>query len=249
RPIAGVSAGEPPSWGSRQPPGETAAGLDAGGRVERNPPGSIVARREGDPGRNRRPLALTSLVVVLALLAGACGNQASGGTSAAGGTPQQGGTLKLVGSSDVDHLDTASAYYGASYTLERAFPRQLFSYPASTDIAKANTPVADVATEVPTQANGGISADGRTWTIHLRSGVRWHTTPAREVTAKDFVRGLKGLCKRVSPVGAPGYYENTIAGRSGDWGGFAKVGQDAASIKGYIDGHNVAGLRAADDKT
>jgi ABC-type transport system substrate-binding protein len=86
--------------------------------------------------------------------------------------PQNGGTLKLVGSSDVDHLDTASAYYVASYTLERAFARQLFSYPASTDITKANTSVPDVAAEMPTQANGGISADDRTWTIHLRSGVR-----------------------------------------------------------------------------
>ena len=132
-------------------------------------------------------------------------------STSAGGTPQQGGTLKLVGSSDVDHLDTASAYYVASYTLERAFTRQLFSYPASTDITRANTPVADVATEVPTQANGGISADGRTWTIHLRSGVRWNTSPAREVTAQDFVLGLERLCNPVSPVGAPGYYQNTMS--------------------------------------
>ena len=197
--------------------------------------------------RNRRPLALASLVVGLALLAGACGNQASGGS--AGGTPQQGGTLKLVGSSDVDHLDTASAYYVASYTLERAFTRQLFSYPATTDIAKANTPVPDVAAEVPTQANGGISADGRTWTIHLRSGVRWNTTPPREVTAQDFLLGLKRLCNPVSPVGAPGYYENTIVGMRGYCDGFAKAGQDAASIKRYIQSHNVAGLRATNDKT
>jgi peptide/nickel transport system substrate-binding protein len=32
----------------------------------------------------------------------------------------------------------------------------------------------DLATVVPTQANGGISADGRTITYHLRHGVRWH---------------------------------------------------------------------------
>ena len=148
--------------------------------------------------RNRRPLALTSLVVGLALLAGACGNnQTSGASTSASGTPQQGGTLKLVVSSDVDHLDTASAYYVASYTLERAFTRQLFSYPATTDITKAK---------------GGISADGKTWTIHLRSGVRWNTIPAREVTAQDFVLGLKRLCNPVTPVGAPGYYENTIEG-------------------------------------
>jgi ABC-type transport system substrate-binding protein len=197
---------------------------------------------------NRRPLALASLLVAVALLAAGCGNASSGGTSTSA-APQSGGTLKLVGSSDVDHLDTASAYYVASYTLERAFTRQLFSYPATTDIAKANTPVADVATEVPTQANGGISADGHTWTIHLRSGVRWNTTPAREVTAQDFVLGLKRLCNPVSPVGAPGYYENTIVGMRGYCDGFAKAGQDAASIKRYIQSHNVAGLRATDDRT
>ena len=161
--------------------------------------------------RNRRPLALTSLVAALALLLAACGGQTSGGTAASTGTPVSGGTLKLLGSSDVDHLDTASAYYVASYTLERAFTRQLFSYPASTDTTTADTPVADVATEVPTTANGGISADDRTWTIHLRPGVRWNTTPAREVTAQDFVLGLKRLCNPVSPVGAPGYYENTVS--------------------------------------
>jgi peptide/nickel transport system substrate-binding protein len=32
----------------------------------------------------------------------------------------------------------------------------------------------DLATVVPTQANGGISADGRTITYHLRHGVTWH---------------------------------------------------------------------------
>ena len=32
----------------------------------------------------------------------------------------------------------------------------------------------DLANVVPTQANGGISPDGRTITYHLRRGVRWH---------------------------------------------------------------------------
>jgi peptide/nickel transport system substrate-binding protein len=197
----------------------------------------------------RRFPTLASVVVALAMLAAACGSQTPSSESSSGGNPQYGGTLKLLGSSDVDHLDTASAYYTASYTLERAFTRQLFTYPASTDIGKADTPVADVATEIPTTGNGGISADGKTWTIHLRSGVRWNTTPAREVTAQDFVLGLKRLCNPVSPVGAPGYYQNTIVGMRQYCDGFAKAGQDAASIKRYIQTHDVAGLRATDHRT
>jgi peptide/nickel transport system substrate-binding protein len=93
--------------------------------------------------RGRNPVAALALLTVTTVGLAACGNGSSGGSTSNSGTPVQGGTLKLLGSSDVDHLDTASAYYTASYTLERAFTRQLFSYPASTDINTANTPVAD----------------------------------------------------------------------------------------------------------
>jgi peptide/nickel transport system substrate-binding protein len=37
----------------------------------------------------------------------------------------------------------------------------------------ANKPIPELATVVPTQANGGISADGLTITYHLRHGVTW----------------------------------------------------------------------------
>jgi ABC-type transport system substrate-binding protein len=156
-----------------------------------------------------RAIAAVSVTTLAALTLAAC---SSGGASGSGsaGSPVSGGTLKLVGASDVDHLDTASAYYNASYTLERAFTRQLFSYRADTDLARANTPVADAATEIPTKANRGISADGRTYTVHIRPGVKWNSAPARQVTAQDFVLGLKRLCNPVSPVGAPGYYTRTI---------------------------------------
>jgi peptide/nickel transport system substrate-binding protein len=36
-----------------------------------------------------------------------------------------------------------------------------------------NRPIAELATEVPSKANRGISADGRTITFHLRQGVKW----------------------------------------------------------------------------
>jgi peptide/nickel transport system substrate-binding protein len=34
--------------------------------------------------------------------------------------------------------------------------------------------IPNLATEVPTQANGGISPDGLTWTFKLKTGVKWH---------------------------------------------------------------------------
>jgi peptide/nickel transport system substrate-binding protein len=39
--------------------------------------------------------------------------------------------------------------------------------------ADGKTPVPDLASEVPTTTNGGISADGRTITYHLRKNVKW----------------------------------------------------------------------------
>jgi len=197
----------------------------------------------------RRPLAGLAVVALTAALAACGGGGGGGGSSTGGGTPVQGGTLKLLGSSDVDHLDTASAYYTATYTLERAFTRQLFSYPSSTDLTTANKPVADLATAMPTGANGGISADGRTYTIHLRTGARWNTSPPRDVTAQDEVLGLKRLCNPVSPVGAPGYFENTIAGMKAFCDGFAKVPGTASAIAAYIDGHDISGVTAPDATT
>ncbi len=44
-------------------------------------------------------------------------------------------------------------------------------------------PVPQLATELPTRENGGISADGKTWTVHIRPGVTWQD--GRPLTAAD----------------------------------------------------------------
>ena len=36
-----------------------------------------------------------------------------------------------------------------------------------------NQPTLDLATQFPTKENGGISADGLTWTIKMRPGIKW----------------------------------------------------------------------------
>ena len=43
--------------------------------------------------------------------------------------------------------------------------------------------IPDLATEVPTQSNGGISSDGLTYTVHLKSGARFNN--GDPVTSKD----------------------------------------------------------------
>lgn len=45
--------------------------------------------------------------------------------------------------------------------------------------------IPDLATAVPTPQNGGISADGRTITVHLRHGVRW--SDGAPLTAQDWL--------------------------------------------------------------
>jgi peptide/nickel transport system substrate-binding protein len=208
---------------------------------------------------NRGAVVAALSALVLAACGGGSGSPANSSSSSASGNsanqnasgqPTSGGTLNLLGSGDVDHLDTASAYYAATYTLERAYSRQLVSYPTSPDITTANGVVADVAREVPTVANGGVSSDGLTYTFHLRSGVMWNTTPPRAVTSQDFLLGLKRLCNPVSPVGAPGYYTATIAGFSDYCDPFTKLkGAVVATIKAYILGHEISGITTPDAST
>ena len=44
-------------------------------------------------------------------------------------------------------------------------------------------PIPQLATELPTKPNGGISADGLTWTVHIRPGVKWQD--GQPLTAAD----------------------------------------------------------------
>ena len=43
-----------------------------------------------------------------------------------------------------------------------------------------------LATEIPTVANGGVSADLKTWTFHLRAGLRWKDGQAEDARDVDF---------------------------------------------------------------
>jgi len=163
--------------------------------------------------------------------------------------PERGGTLRILALSDVDHLSTTSAYTTEMMGLARTFARQLVTYPSDADWSKATQIVADLATVVPSHDNSGISADGKTYTFHLRTGPRWNTQPPRPVTAHDALRAMKMLCNPVSPVGAPAYYRSTIVGMSAYCDAFAKVNGAPADIRRFVESHEIAGVRVPDDTT
>jgi ABC-type transport system substrate-binding protein len=183
-----------------------------------------------------------------AVLATACSSSGSS-PSGSSGAPQRGGTLTIAGTTDVDFLDPTAGYATVTHTEERAWTRQLFSYPASNNPQVVATPVPDMASVLPTTANGGITDGGLTYTIHLRPNVMWDTTPARPVVAADWVRSFERMCNPVAPVGAPAYFTSTIEGMAAYCTAESKVPGTAASIAGYINGHSLSGVTAPNPTT
>ncbi len=193
----------------------------------------------------RSKLAPAALLALLSVGLGSV----EGPATANAATPVSGGTLTILGQSDIFNLDTVSAYYTVSYILERMYTRQLFSYPVASSFPAEEVVTPDVATEIPTTANGGISDGGKEYTIHIKQGVMWNTSPPRQVTSDDFVREFRMLCNPASPVGAPGYFETTIIGMASYCSGFAKVKDTVAAIDAYETSTPLPGVSAPNSST
>lgn len=209
----------------------------------------------------KRVAALAVAVLAAAGLA-ACGKSSTAAPSSSTGKPVSGGTLRIVAASGWAHLDTVAAYYTADYMLERAYARQMLAYPYAVPTAlgsaswnKAITPAADISTVVPTQANGGISSNGLTYTFHIKPGIMWNTSPPRQVTAADFIREFKAFYNPVQPVGAPFYYNSTIAGLqaydNAETKYFAVKSHQptATNISNFQNTHTISGISAPNSST
>jgi peptide/nickel transport system substrate-binding protein len=206
-----------------------------------------------------RRIAVLAIVAMAAAGLAACSSTSTTPSSSGVKPPTKPtGTLHIVAAAGPDHIDTVPAYYTADYMLERAYTRQLLSYttvPTTTTSGaawtKATTPVADMATEVPSTANGGITDGGLIYTFHIKKGVDWDTSPPRQVVAADFIREFKAFCNPVSPVGNSLYYTSTIAGLTSYCNAEAayfknskKHPPTAANIAGFQNSHNISGMTA-----
>jgi peptide/nickel transport system substrate-binding protein len=218
--------------------------------------------------RRSQRIAVMAIASLAAAGLAACSSSSTtskgpGGTSA--NTPVLGGTLRVVASAGPDHIDTVPAYYTADYMLERGYARQLLSYPTVADPTLTSpgwtadtTPAPDIATAVPTAANGGITNNGLTYTFHIKSGVDWNTNPARQVVADDFIREFKAFCNPAPGgfVGNAGYYEQTIKGMTQycntEIAYFAnpkKHPVTAANVTGFQNSHTIPGIVAVNPMT
>jgi peptide/nickel transport system substrate-binding protein len=164
------------------------------------------------------------------------------------GAPKSGGTLKIEGSTDLSGaLDPQGEYETIGYMLERVFTRQLVSYASSSNVVKADTVVADAATDL-----GTVSPDKLVYTFHIRPGVMWNTTPPRPVTSQDFLLGLKRNCDpTLYPNVNPGYYNATIKGFSAFCTPFEALSPNstAAARAAFINGHSISGIATPDSST
>lgn len=143
-----------------------------------------------------KPLATIAIGVALSTGLAACGGSSSSTTNNSGGggggssagfnaaidsvvnpSTAKGGTLRLADSDDFDSPDPGNTYYAWVQNFDRLYSRSLTTFKPAAGKGSLEV-VPDLAESLGTPSDGG-----KTWTYHLRKGVKYDDgTP---VTSKD----------------------------------------------------------------
>ena len=105
-------------------------------------------------------------------------------------------------------LDPAVDFEGPGWALEHAIFGNLLNYSSGPGAAGTKI-VADMATEVPSVANGGITNGGKTYIFHIRPGIKFAPPVNRECTAADFVYSFQRMMS-LPTAPAKGYYAGIV---------------------------------------
>ena len=143
------------------------------------------------------------------------------------GVPVKGGTLRVLGTG-TDYLDPNISDYSLGYSLLRLISRQLYSWPA--DPSRSTDVVPDLASAMP-----AVDATHTVYTINVRRGAKWETSPPRQVTAADVVRGVEITCNPAQPSLALTDFESLIKGMEEFCHEFARVHPQVAPIREFVD--------------
>jgi peptide/nickel transport system substrate-binding protein len=116
---------------------------------------------------------------------------------------KKGGTLTVYSSEDFEHLDPGESYFSLDYQVDYSTQRTLFGYlPNNTQTVSP-----DLATVMPTTANGGITDGGKTLTVHIRPNVDFSPPVNRAVTSADIAYAIeRGANPNVANPYFPAYF-------------------------------------------
>lgn len=151
-------------------------------------------------------VALLVTIVTAALLGAGCGSSTSpsaGNASPGGGTPVKGGTMVVAYQADPQFLDPAADWEGNGWSIEHCMYNTFLTYASGVGTAGTKL-VPDIATEVPTVENGGITNGGKTYIFHIRPGIKFAPPVNREVTAQDFKYSFERMMDPATKPNPPG---------------------------------------------
>jgi ABC-type transport system substrate-binding protein len=137
----------------------------------------------------------------------------------AAATPRRGGTLHLSLPSEIRSLDPAIAFDIYSWPLVRLLFRGLLGYDDATGLVEEQV------------KDWNLSPDGKTYTFHLRPGVRFAN--GREVEAEDYIFAFERVLNKQTGSEGQTYFLAILGARE------------------FVDGKaaHVSGLRAPDKMT
>ncbi|MCW2984009.1 MAG: hypothetical protein JWR63_1579 [Conexibacter sp.] len=193
--------------------------------------------------RSRLRFLLAGTFALLALFVAACGGSDSSSSSTsssskpaaakAAGTDntkaaevsgKKGGKITMLAGSDVDFLDPGHSYFTQGYMVIYPTQRTLYSFKPQ----DASKPVPDLA-----EGDPQVSADKKTITVKIRTGVKFSPPVNRAVTSKD----VKYAFERFFSVNVGGQYGSYFS---------SIVGAPAAPTKGVKP---ISGIETPDDQT
>jgi peptide/nickel transport system substrate-binding protein len=164
-----------------------------------------------------RPVAALAATGLLLVGVSACGSSVPAATASASSVPKlplkpgedptkekltgakRGGTLTVLSSEGFEYLDPGRSYFALDYAVVYAMQRPLFVFMPNSQTQLAP----DLATAIPTTANGGITDGGKTVTVHIEPNVKFAPPVNRVVTTADVKYAIQRMA---NPNVGGGYF-------------------------------------------